>query len=166
MTYCVLLSALLGLMTSALALGQAAKDNKILFLHLRMKDGAITLVKSASVSGTLKPQRRAENPGTIQFDVETAAGVSLWSGAMDDPSVRRYEYEDPEKPGAIKTKVVQLAEVEFVVRVPVLKGAHHFSLYRLEAPPAKAPAEPAVEQQAKPARSLLVRIALPADDIK
>ena len=163
MANCVLLSALLGLMTSPLAFGQAKETDKILFLHLRMKDGVITLAKSATVPGTLKPQRRSEKPGAFQFEIETAAGVSLWNGAMDDPSIRRYEYEDPENPGAIKTKVVRFAEVEFVVRVPVLKDAHQFSIYRLEATPAKAPGAPAAEQ-VKMARSLLARIALPPDD--
>ena len=159
------LSVLLGLMTSALAFGQAKEENKILFLHLRMKDGVITLAKSITVPGTLKPQRRLEKPGAFQFELETAAGVSLWNGAMDDPSIRRYEYEDPENPGAIKTKMVQLAEVEFVVRVPVLKDARQFSLYRTETSTAKGGAPPA-GAQARPARTLLTRIQLPADDTR
>src|SRR5713226_8342510 len=103
------LSVLLGLMTSSFVRGQAEGEEKFLFLHLRMKEGVITLVKAATVSGALKPQRRADKTGSIQFEVETEAGVSRWTGTMDDPSIRRYEYDDPKNPRAIKSKVVQVS---------------------------------------------------------
>src|SRR6266487_4595018 len=159
------LAALLGLMTSGFVRGQAEREEKFLFLHLRLKDGVITLVKAATVSGALKPQRRADKTGSIQFEVETEAGVSRWTGMMDDPSIRRYEYPDPDKPGAIKSKLVQVNEAEFAIRIPLLKDAHHLSFYRLGTAQAKAPALPDA-QAPKPAKTLIAKIELPADTNK
>jgi hypothetical protein len=155
------LSVLLGFMTSDFVRGQAQGEERFIFLHLRMKDGVITLVKSSTVSGALKPQLRADKTGNIQFEVETKAGVAQWAGWMDDPSIRRYEYPDPDNPGAIKPKLVQVSEAEFAVRIPVVKDAHYLSFYRLETAQAKAPALPGT-QAAKPAKSLIAKIELPA----
>ena len=163
MTNRMLIPALLGLLTSGFVYGQAKTDDKFLFLHLQLKDGVITLIKSAAVPGVLKPQRRLDKPGAFQFDAESAAGVSLWSGAMNDPSIRRYEYADPDNPGAIKAKVVQLNQVEFTVRLPILKEAHHLSFYRMEAAPANAFAAPGAKSTPL-TKALIARIQLPAGD--
>ncbi len=159
----VCLSILLGLGFATRLPGQAQGEPKILFLHLRMKDGAVTFVKSNTVPGTLKPPRQLEKQGAIQIQIETREGISLWQNAMDDPELRRYEYADPDHPGAIKAKFVRLNAVEFVVRVPVFKGAHHLSLYRKIAPGIHGPAVPAVKA-AEAAKTLLATFELPAED--
>jgi hypothetical protein len=148
------LGLLLGLIL-CLSLRAAEEDEKFLFLTLRYKDGAITLVKSAVVSGTLKPQRNSARPDALQIHLEKTEGESAWSLVMDDPSVRRYEYEDPDQPGVIRSKEVRVNDTEFIIRAPLLPGVRHLAVYRQEppAPGAKAPATPS--------KKLLVRHTLP-----
>jgi hypothetical protein len=146
---------------------QPKELDQILFLHLRMKGGTLTLVKSATVPGVLKSRRSADKKAPLQLEVETAEGASLWSDTMNDPSVRRYEYEDPDNPGVIKSKVVRLNEVEFTVRVPLKKEARRLSFYRVSPPAEKGKTLIAPDaKSSKPAKELIARIDLPAAEEK
>src|SRR5262245_34470664 len=146
---------------------QPKEADQIIFLHLRMKDGTLTLVRSATVPGVLKSRRSADKKAPLQLEVETAKGASLWSETMSDPTVRRYEYEDPDNPGLIKSKVVQLNEVEFTVRVPFKKEARRLSFYRVSQPAAKGNRLIAPDvKSSKPAKELIARIDLPAAEGK
>ena len=145
---------------------QRKEPDQILFLNLRMTNGVITLVNAMPTPGVLKSRRGADKKGPIQLEVETAAGTSLWNETMSDPSVRRYEYEDPDHPGGIISKVVQLNEVQFSVRIPFNKEARRVSFYRV------APSETSKAQVAPPARppkavkELIARIDLPDEEGK
>lgn len=140
-----------------LSLRAADEDEKFLFLTLRCKDGVITVVKSTVISGALKSQRDSAKPDALHITLERTAGESAWSVAIDDPSVRRYEYEDPQQPGVIRSKEVKVNDIEFIVRAPLVAGVRHLAVYRREppAPGAKAPAAPA--------KKLLVRHTLPKE---
>ena len=140
-----------------LSLRAAEEDGKFLFLTLRYKDGVIMVVKSALVSGRLKPQRDSTRPDALQITLEKTEGESAWRLAMDDPSVRRYEYEDPQQPGVIRSKEVKVNDIEFIVRAPLVAGVRHLAVYRHE-PPA-----PGAKQSAAPVKQLLVRHALPQE---
>jgi hypothetical protein len=54
---------------------QPKEPDQILFLHLRMKDGALTLVKSSTVPGVLKSRRSADKKAPLQLEVETAEAL-------------------------------------------------------------------------------------------
>lgn len=152
----VRLGVMLGLVLG-LSLSAAEEDGKFLFLTLRYKDGVITVMKSAVVSGTLKPQRDSTKPDALQITLEKTEGESAWSVAMDDPSVRRYEYEDPQQPGVIRSKEVKRNDLEFIVRAPLLAGVRHLAVYRQE-PPA-----PGAKPAAAPVKKLLARHTLPPE---
>jgi hypothetical protein len=145
----------LGLML-CLSLRAAEEDGKFLFLTLRYKDGVMTVVRSALVPGRLKPQRDSTRHDALEIALETTAGETAWRLAVDDPSVRRYEYEDPQQPGVIRSKEVKVNDIEFIVRAPLLAGVRHVAVYRRE-PPA-----PGAKQTA-PVKTLLVRHALPQE---
>src|SRR5258705_4770786 len=108
------------------------------------------VVKSAVVSGRLKPQRDPPRPDALQITLEKTEGESAWRLAMDDPSVRRYEYEDPQQPGVIRSKEVKVNDIEFIVRAPLVAGVRHLAVYR-HVPPA-----PRAKQSAAPAQQMLV----------
>jgi hypothetical protein len=153
-------------LTTGLLRAQSKAPDKILFLHLRMKDGAITLVKTATTPGLLKSHRGAGKRGPIEFELQNTEGAPLWRETMSDPSIRRYEYEDPDNPGVIKSKVVQLGEVEFVVRVPFSKATRRISFYRTEAASEKARLLPAGALTALPAKRLIAHIDLPVEEVQ
>ena len=131
---------------------------RFFFLTFRLKAGALTLVKARVMPGTLKPQRDGTQPDALRFVLEQAADESLWSRRLDDPSVQRLEYEDPDHPGQIKSKTVQLDDVEFIVRAPYHPNARQVVIYRehVEIPVDGAKAAP-------PVRQLLARLPLPAE---
>ena len=164
----LLIFVLVGCFSANLELpAQSKEPDKILFLHLRMKDGAITLTKTVTAPGVLKPRRGSDKKGPLEIELQNAEGAFLWSEAMSDPSVRRYEYEDPDNPGAIKFKVVQLSEVEFTVRVPSWPEGRRVSFYRVE-PSAKPNRVAAASEfkSARPAKQLITTIDLPVEEPK
>ena len=115
------------------SLAQTNAEPKILFLQLKVKGGAVSLVKSATRPGILK-RTRTPAADELQFELLSETGESLWRAGVPDPTVRRVEYEDPPGSGNLKSKVIQLEEAEVTVRVPVVPKGHHVEFYRLEAP--------------------------------
>ncbi len=110
---------------------QGKQDSKIVFLHLRMKDGVITLVNTAIRSGYLKPQRISGAKGDILYDASNISNNTLWQGVIDNPSRRRLEYQDPDNPGKILSKIIDQNDVDFTIRIPYDPGIKTISFYSL-----------------------------------
>ena len=155
-----LVALALSLFTCHTATAQSEQD-KFFFLTFRLTNGVVTLVKSEVKPGTLKPQRDSTRAVALRFVLEKAEDEGLWSRRIDDPSVQRLEYEDPDHPGEIQSKTVQLDDVEFIVRAPYRKEVRHVAIYREELQPAVAG-----EKAAPPKKELLVRIPLPVEESK
>ena len=150
------------LMISMLDQVQAGEvTNQFLFLTLRLKGGVLTLEQASIVSGTLKPQQDSTEAEPLLVALEESGGVVRWSLAMDDPSVQRHEYEDPQQPGVLKSKLVHFDDIEFVVRAPLTPGVRSIVIHRKEktVPAATPGAAPA-------AKKLLARIDLPKEVTK
>ncbi len=81
----------------------------------------------------------------------------MWSVVIDDPSVRRYEYEDPLQPGVLRAMEVKLNDIEFIVRAPLVADVRHLGVYREE------PRTSGAKAPATPAKKLVVRHALPEE---
>jgi hypothetical protein len=111
---------------------QRKHDSKIVFLQLRMKEGQITLVNTTIRPGYLKPQRTTGAKGDILYDLTNMSGVSLWQGVRDNPSRRRLEYEDPDNPGKILSKIINQNNVDFTVRIPYNPDIKSISFYSLQ----------------------------------
>jgi hypothetical protein len=137
----------------------AEERDQILFLHLRLKDGVVTLVRSSVKPGRLKTPIASDRKGEIHLELTATNGLSLWSDVMADPTVQRLEYEDPEHPGALKLKEVKVTEAEFIVRVPFHKDAKQLELQRLDRPANRAEAgAPGTKKK------LLGTVAIPATE--
>jgi hypothetical protein len=136
--------------------------NQFLFLTLRLKDGTVTLEKAQKVSGRLKSQLDSTDAEPLLISLEKTSGEESWSVTIADPSIERLEYEDPDQPGALKSKVVQLDDVEFVVRAPLIVGVRQLAVYRKEN---KAPS-PGKSSPLNEAKKLLVRVNLPDAVVK
>jgi hypothetical protein len=77
----------LGLISSLKA--QEARDQQILFLHLRLTNGVVHLLTSTTVSGHLKPALIAQKQGDLYLELVTTNNFPLWSDMVSDPLVRR-----------------------------------------------------------------------------
>src|ERR1043166_1660851 len=113
---------------------QTNDEPQILFLHLKLKNKTISLVKSTQVPGVVKAPRTA--PTGLQYEVVSATGESLWKGTIEDPGERHLEYEDPPGSGKLKRKTIHFDEAAFMVRVPLLPAAQRVEFYTLESSPA------------------------------
>ncbi len=107
-----------------------AQTEGIWFLHFRMTSNHVVLVSQKKTPGTLKRSRVAEAPRALELELESANGAKLWTQSLDDPAVRRLEYEDPAEPGRLRVREVTLTNVEFTVRVPFQPNARMAVLSR------------------------------------
>jgi hypothetical protein len=110
-------------------LGQAAADEGIRFAHFRLTNGVVMLVRSTVVSGKLKA-RPLESRQKLEVALEDPTGKAVWASSIDDPLVRRLEYEDAAHPGRLKTWIVHVDSADFVVRMPYRRDVRRLSFYR------------------------------------
>ncbi|MGH7600839.1 MAG: hypothetical protein ACREOI_31160 [bacterium] len=116
------------------AKAQSSSAAQIVFLHFKMKNDTITLVKLNTRPGAVKQRRGSETRGEIYYEVVSSSGKSLWRGAMEDPLVQRIEYIDSADSGRIKIKYVTHQEAEFTLRMPFKPEAHRIEFYRVGSP--------------------------------
>ena len=106
------------LLSCALAVCPAGETNGILFLHLKLQDNRVSLVKQSAAPGVLKARRGEARGGGLEMELRSMEGQTLWKAVISDPGVRRLEFEDPEVPGRIRNKDIIVTNAEFTVRVP------------------------------------------------
>jgi hypothetical protein len=109
-------------------------QDKILFLRFRMRDDSITIVQSNIRAGFLKPIIDAGKAGGIEYQCRSSVGSLISRGIIDDPSSRRYEFEDPDQPGRLKVKVVSFNDVKFTLRIRFEKEISRIEFYRIRIP--------------------------------
>ena len=108
--------------------------SRIAFLHLRLTQAGLTLLKWEPQPGRLK-SRAAPRRNPISCEVFSSNNTLLWKDAVEDPSRRYLEWEDPEKPGVIAFKEEFLPAVEFTVRVPFIEKGQRVEFYRINSSP-------------------------------
>ncbi len=116
------------------------QGEQILFLHLKITNNVISLMESTAATGHLKPTIITEKQGDLYLELTSTNSLPIWTDAVPDPLLRRYEYEDPDHPGQLKVKEVKLDQAEFTIRVPGRKEARRLNIYRLDQPAAKSAA--------------------------
>jgi hypothetical protein len=126
----ILILCVAAMLVLAGAYAGAQENSRIVFLHLKMRQGKVVLLDQTTRAGSLKQSRAAQQYATWTYDLVSPTGEVLWSGTMRDPSFKRYEYEDPNEPGKIRSKQVLLDDVEFTVRVPHIDSAQRVQFYR------------------------------------
>jgi hypothetical protein len=109
-------------------------QHKILFLRLHMQNDSISLVRSSIRSGVLKNMKSSAKASGIEYQCRSSAGQLVLDGVIDDPSFRRYEFDEPLQPGKLKVKQVKLKDVLFTLRIPLKEGMHHLEFFRVSLP--------------------------------
>ena len=123
--------AFLGSLASATLAADTNATPQILFLHLKVKNQAVSLVDSVARPGVLKARPAAASE-SLHFELFSATGESVWKASVPDPAVRHVEHEDPPGSGNLISKTVVLDETEFTVRVPAMSNARRIDFYKLE----------------------------------
>ncbi|MCP4704878.1 MAG: hypothetical protein GY865_09735 [candidate division Zixibacteria bacterium] len=105
-------------------------ENKIVFLHFLMDSNTISLISSTPVDGKLKKPRFNTTTKEVYFEVITADSKLLSSGNIYNPLIKRLEYENPNKPGELLNKTINLESAEFTIRVNYSELIDHINFYR------------------------------------
>jgi hypothetical protein len=136
---------LLALCFTVEARAQQPAQTGILFLRMRLDHGTLTLLSSVERPGKLKLPRgwTASARLPIVYELVSAGGGTIWTGSTEDPTVRRYEFEDPNQPGLLRTIQTVVDSVEFTLRIPAFAGLRRVDLYRHQAQPEGALQKPA-----------------------
>jgi hypothetical protein len=103
----------------------------IVFLRLHIDKDSISLIESIVVPGALKQPRAGSSYRDIYYEIESKTGSIIASGTVDDPLFRSVEYEDPDNPGTLKTKLIELSEADFVLRLNYKDDIEFVSFYRV-----------------------------------
>ena len=110
----------------------SAGPEKIIFLTLHADSTGISLVKASSVDGILKERRDSSLRGEILYEVESIDGSVLAHGSANNPLQKRLEYEDPDEPGRLRSKLVTVQESDFVLRIAHRLDIESISFYRVD----------------------------------
>ena len=102
----VYMLALFIIFPQSFLIAQQKSGDKIVFLYLNMKDGTITLEKISMRPGKLKKRRSSEEFGQISYKVFDKNEKLLIRDSISDPTIIRYEYEDPPGSGKLKKKII------------------------------------------------------------
>ena len=130
LTVFLFVACVLSSVVSAQPNGRTNERARILFLHLKMSRGAVSYLGSSVRQGTLKISRNGQGGAEIDCAVISTKGEVVFSDALQDPSIRRYEYEDPLNPGRLMSRQVILDDVEFTVRIPYSDDIRRVEFYR------------------------------------
>ena len=106
-------------------------QSKILFLQFKIKNDRITLVKTTIKPGLAKQPASVADKNSLYYQLFSPSGASLGKGSMKDPLIQHFEYEDPDHPGQIKRKEIQLKETEFTLRIPYDPDLQEIEFFKL-----------------------------------
>ena len=121
---------------------ESPASSKIAFLRLQIDSAGFRLVNATIVDGTLKSPRTELVPADYSYELVGIYSTVLFKGGFENPLIKRYEYEDPDHPGQINIKVVELPSAELIIRVPVNPAIHRLNIYRNERASARGNAQP------------------------
>ena len=111
-----LFASALMLAGSAQAADQAT--TRIAFLQLHIDSSGVRLEGATVVEGAIKQPRGESHRAGIFYEVVLKDRTVLTSDVVADPLIRRFEYEDPDQPGRLRSKIVELDEAVFTIRIP------------------------------------------------
>lgn len=113
------------------------KLDNLMRLTLQFKEGKMTLLKVeplekiAPMSVKERILKEKDHPENYFFEIHDDIGNILARSGMKDPTMILMEYEDPEKPGRIVSKMVERKDVVFSILVPAPKNYHTIRFARI-----------------------------------
>jgi hypothetical protein len=110
--------------------GDVLASDKIVFLRLEVTADSVALIRASVVDGSLKQQRVPDTSRAIQYRVFLDDGTEWTTGSRNDARIRRYEYEDSDNPGQLRSTMVILDTAFMVLRVPYHERLSHVECSR------------------------------------
>ncbi len=111
---------------------KSQSSSKIAFLRLQADSSGFKLLEATIVDGSLKSPRGELLLEEYSYELVGIDSTILFQGSFENPLTGRFEYEDPDNPGQILAKIVELPDSELTIRVPVTTAMHRLNIYRIE----------------------------------
>jgi len=134
--------ALLFLAPLSVDADDSPSSSKIAFLRLYIDSTGFRLVDASIVNGSLKSPRGESILKEYSYELVGIDSTVLFKGEFENPLIKRYEYENPDHPGQILVKVVEIPSSEITIRVPVKPAMYRLHIYRTERASARGNARP------------------------
>lgn len=122
-----LATTLLSLLLPSSAQDAQDTPDSILFLHLRRDPNGISLLRTESRPGQLKPQSRG---GVLSFEVSSPDQPTIHTGHLDDPLSQVIEYPDASDSGQLRTELLTRDSAEFTLRLPGKSAGRTLKFFR------------------------------------
>ena len=104
-------------------------ESKILFLTLHINNNNISLIDSKVYSGYLKKPRIESVSIGLYYEVISSDNKIVETGFSENPLIKHFEYEDPDRPGQIVHKIVKLQSTDFMLRIRYNENINHIKYY-------------------------------------
>ena len=128
---------LIALVVAPVTTAEENSSPQIAFLQLEFDSNGVSLLKATIVDGTLKTPRAKLLSLGYYYEAVSADSTVRYQGTFENPLVQRFEFHDPDNPGEIKIKVVELAKAVVVVRLPFGQNMHSLDIYQISSTDAK-----------------------------
>jgi hypothetical protein len=136
----------------------ASAGDQILFVHLKWSTNGVQVLRTDVRPGKLKGPAPSE--GRLQIRLADAAGEVAWTGLINDPRRRAYEYPKVDSTNALAQLDVVREEAEIVVRMPLVPGAKEVQVWGEAIPSEPSSAKAGSIRIGETARPLLLRHSL------
>ena len=143
------------LCSSLLSASHASAEDQILFVHLKWSTNGIQVLRTDVRLGKLKGRPPSE--GRLQIRLADAQGQATWTGLIDDPRRRSYEYPKADSDDQLAQFEVDQEEAELVVRIPFTSGAQEIQVWGETIAPDPKVVQTGAARLVQPTRPLLLR---------
>lgn len=112
-------------------LPKAESSGQIAFLTVKVDPDGVTLLESRLVDGTVKERRAANRVTGLRYEMVSDQSQILSYDVIADPLIRHLEYEDPDQPGRLISKTIQLDEAVITIRVNYTDPTDRLKFYKV-----------------------------------
>lgn len=106
------------------------ESGKIAFLTFKFDGEKVTLVNSRTVDGAFKEKAKDFKTGDLRYEVVGLDKSTVAQNSIGNPLIKKLEYEDPDNPGQLVSKIVTLPEAEFTIRIDYSQNTDYIRFYR------------------------------------
>jgi hypothetical protein len=105
---------------------------QILFVHLRLTNGAVQLVSTNLRPGLLKSPATRRPRVAVTYEVLSIERAMLWKGTIPHPAFLDLENPSPDAPHQLERRLIRRESIDFTVRIPFQPEAEKVEFYETD----------------------------------
>ncbi|MDB6131611.1 MAG: hypothetical protein JWM04_2718 [Verrucomicrobiales bacterium] len=129
--YLVVLALFLTFLAGNKVFAEEQDNQSFLILTVLFKNNEFTIVNQRRIRAPLKAARPHLRRGELlTFNFEDTNGVAVANIEIPHPAFQHAEVEDSNHTGSLNSVELTHPEMEFLVRIPFVKGIKHLSIFQ------------------------------------